>query len=329
MPHERYFTDFWISDERALAEARRFNQLLFWVPRFRLPNRFTPLLLQSLLCLSQIGGSQKLKSRGFKVERRVVSAGGGHVSVRIIRPAGLINGVVLDIHGGGWVFGNAQMDDKYNAAMAEACNVAVVSVDYQLAGRIPIARLIEDCLVAARWLLSDGAPEYSGLPVIFVGESAGAHLVAATLLQLKTWPNLLRRVKGTVLYYGVYDLTGTPSVHEAGPDTLVLHGPSLTAAFRLLTPDLSDAERQQAPLSPLCGDLHGLPPALMFVGELDPLLDDTVKMAYRWQLNANANIETYIVPEAPHGFIHLPTRIADQILKYSYGWIRTRIGIST
>ena len=263
------------------------------------------------------------------MEQRVVSAGEGRVPVRIIRPAGLINGVVLDIHGGGWVFGNAQMDDKYNAAMAEACNVAVVSVDYRRAVRIPIARLMEDCLVAARWLLSDDAPEYSGLPVIFVGESAGAHLAAATLLQLKTWPNLLSRVKGTVLYYGVYDLTGTPSVHKAGPDTLVLHGPSLTTAFRLLTSGLSDAERQYAPLSPLYGDLYGLPPALMFVGELDPLLDDTLQMANRWQLNANADMEAYIVPEAPHGFIHLPTRIADQILKYSYGWIRTRIGIST
>lgn len=131
-------------------------------------------------------------------------------------------------------------------------------------------------------------PEYGGVPVIFVGESAGAHLVATTLLQLKAWPDLLRRVKGAVLYYGVYDLAGTPSARQASPDTLVLHGPSLVAAFRMLTPGLSDAERQQSPLSPLYGDLHGLPAVLMFASELDPLLDDTLQMANRWRGNADA-----------------------------------------
>lgn len=101
------------------------------------------------------------------------------------------------------------------------------------------------------------------------------------------------------------------------------------AAFRMLTFGLSDAERQQAPLSPLYVDLHGLPAVLMFAGELDPLLDDTLHMANRWRGNTDAHVEAYVVPETPHGFIHLPTRMADQILQYSYKWIRRRIGIST
>ena len=69
-------------------------------------------------------------------------------------------------------------------------------------------------------------------------------LAAATLLALKQWPELLQRVSGAVLYYGVYDLAGTPSVRAAGPETLLLDGPGMVEALRMLTPGLSDDERQ-------------------------------------------------------------------------------------
>lgn len=81
--------------------------------------------------------------------------------------------MVLDIHGGGWVIGNAQMDDDLNLGMVNACDVAVVSVDYRLAVDTPIEGLLDDCLTAARWLLAD-CPEFAGLPVFLsVNRPAG------------------------------------------------------------------------------------------------------------------------------------------------------------
>ena len=313
-------------DEHDLVQARRFNRKLAWAPRFRLRHQFAPVFVQTLLRLSQLGGTRKLTRRGCRVEQRLAQADGLAVLVRILRPAGPVSGVVLDIHGGGWVIGNAQMDDELNAAMVSACHVAVVSVDYRLAGRAPLPGLLEDCLAAARWTLGDGLPEYHGLPVVIVGESAGAHLAAATLLQLKAWPDLLQRVKGTLLYYGLYDLTGTASVRRAGSDTLVLDGPGIVAALRRLTPDLSDTERRQPPLSPLYGDLRGLPPALMLVGELDPLRDDTIEMAARWR--EVAEVEAHLLPDSPHGFIRFPTRMAEKVLARSHQWIAQRMGQS-
>ena len=299
----------WPASEPELAQMRRFNQKLAWTPRFKIRNRVTPRLIQALLRASQT----------FKKAPVVELKKVGTVPVRILRPSGKPKGVVLDIHGGGWVIGNAQMDDDLNLGMVNACDVAVVSVDYRLAVDTPIEGLLDDCLVAARWLLAD-CPEFAGLPVIFVGESAGGHLAAATLLALKQWPELLQRVSGAVLYYGVYDLTGTPSVRTAGPDTLLLDGPGMVDALRLLTPGLSDEARQQPPLSPLYGDFEGLPPALMFVGELDPLKDDTLLIAERW-----AGAEAHLLPEAAHGFIHFPVAMADRVLAYSRQWITSRI----
>lgn len=295
----------WPASESELVQMRRFNQKLGWMPRFKIRNRVTPRLIQALL-----RASQALKKAPVAERKKV-----GSVPVRILRPSGTPKGVVLDIHGGGWVIGNAQMDDDLNLGMVNACGVAVVSVDYRLAVDTPIEGLLEDCLVAARWLLGD-CPEFADLPVFVVGESAGGHLAAATLLALKQWPELLERVSGAVLYYGVYDLTGTPSVRTAGPDTLLLDGPGMVQALRLLTPGITDEARRQPPLSPLYGDFAGLPPALMFVGELDPLKDDTLLIAERW-----SGAEAHLLPEAAHGFIHFPLAMAGNVLAYSRKWI--------
>jgi len=304
----------WPASEPELEQMRDFNKKLAWMPRFKIRNRVTPRVIQALLRVSQA-----LKKAPVAETRRV-----GSVPVRILRPEGKTKGVVLDIHGGGWVIGNAQMDDDLNLGMVQACNVAVVSVDYRLAVDTPVEGLMEDCLNAARWLLT--SDEFADLPVFVVGESAGGHLAAATLLALKQWPELLKRVRGALLYYGVYDLTGTPSVRTAGPETLLLDGPGMVEALRMLTPGLSDEARRQPPLSPLYGDLTGLPPALMFVGELDPLKDDTLHLAERWA--AVAEVEAHLLPESAHGFIHFPVAMAQAVLLHSRAWITARIKAS-
>ncbi len=88
------------------------------------------------------------------------------------RPKTKAKGVVLDFRGG-WVIGNAQMNDHLNISIVKVCDVAVVSVDYRLVVSTPIEGVMQDCLTAARWLLSDDCREFANLPVIVVGESAG------------------------------------------------------------------------------------------------------------------------------------------------------------
>jgi len=318
-------------DEATLQEARGFNRKLAHAPRFKVRNRFTPMLVQSLMRLSQFNADRKVVRAGIRVESMTAAMDGMRVPVRVLRPPGPVRALVLDYHGGGWVIGNARMNDALNMALVQACGVATVSVDYRLATRVPVQDVMDDCLAAARWLLQGGVPGTDGLPVFVVGESAGGHLAAATLLRLKAWPDLLARIAGAVLYYGVYDLAGTPSVQRAGPETLVLDGPGMVASLRLLTPGLSDAERRRAPLSPLYGDLAGLPPALLFAGELDPLRDDSIDMAARWRAanprgSVNGGAELHLLPEAPHGVIHFPIALAQRISAHTHAWIRARIG---
>lgn len=309
--------------EQDLDAARALNRRLAYAPRFQMRHRFQPLLYQGLLRVSQIGADRRVRGRGVTLRTERVGSGEG-VAVRILRPDRPLRGVVLDFHGGGWAVGNPAMDDPVNLGLIETCDVAVVSVDYRLATAAPLQALLDDCLGAARWLL-DEAEGFTGLPVIVVGESAGGHLAAATMLALKHAPGF-ERIAGAVLYYGVYDLAGSASVRAAGPDTLVLDGPGMLDAMRLLTPDLEDAGRRQPELSPLYGDLAGMPPAMMVVGERDPLLDDTLELATRWRTAAPVDLQR--VPESPHGFIHFPTPIADKVLAYAAHWVGDRLDLA-
>jgi len=310
-------------DDRALRQVRRFNRILAWLPRFRIRNRYTPLLVQALLRASQVGADARMARRGIRVAQVVAEADGLQVPLLVLRPPGAPRGVVLDIHGGGWVIGNPRLDDAQNAALIDACGVAVVSVDYRLVPRVPLQSAMDDCLAAARWLLAGAIPDLHGLPTFIVGESAGAHLAATVLLRLRAAPALLARLHGAVLYYGIYDLGGTQRVHRAGPETLVLDGPGMVEALRMLTDGCSDSERRQAPRSPLYGVLDGLPPALMFGAERDPLRDDTVCMAARWR--EVAEVELHVLPEAPHGFIRFPTPLARLAPARTHAWIGERI----
>lgn len=317
-------------DPTTLEQARAFNRRLARLPRFKISNRVVPVFMQSLLQLSQLNAGGKLRRAGVSLLQRRVQADGQSVpvQVRILRAAQPRppRGVVLDLHGGGWAIGNAAMNDQFNAELIAACDVVVVSVDYRLATFTPLAGIMDDCLVAARWLLAGGLPDCDGLPVFVVGESAGGHLAAATLLRLKAWPELLTKVAGAVLYYGVYDLAGTPSVRAAGPETLMLHGPTMQSSMQLLTPGLSDAERRQAPLSPLYGDLSGLPPALLFAGDCDPLRDDTMLMAEAWRQQTAVPVECHLLPEAAHGFIRFPIIAATMVRQHVHAWISQRCG---
>lgn len=91
-----------------------------------------------------------------------------------------------------------------------------------------------DCEAAARWLLDLAPASMARLPLAVVGESAGAHPAALLLQRMARCPAWSERLRGAVLYYGVYDLTGTPSARAARRDTLLLDGPALVPALRQL-----------------------------------------------------------------------------------------------
>jgi acetyl esterase/lipase len=241
----------------------------------------------------------------FLPQARWVDAGG--VRVRTIVPEEA-RGVYVHIHGGGWTLGAADLQDQLLGYLADETGLAVASVDYRLAPEHPYPAGPDDCERAVLWLL-EHADELGAPPVFGIGgESAGAHLAVVTLVRLRDRHGIGGAFRAADLFYGGFDLSGTPS-RRAYDDILVLSDGFMDWCTENFTPGLDPEARRDPDLSPLYADLRGLPPALVVVGSADPLLDDSLFMAARWQAAGNET-ELRVYEDAVHGFNAFPIGMA-------------------
>lgn len=306
-------------DDADLAATRKANAFLARMPRLRLQSALHRNLIQGALALAGRFGPDLAARAGVETEERTVSAIGRTARVRILRPPGPLHGVHVHIHGGGWTIGSARMDDVMNAQLALGIHVAVVSVEYRLIPAFAFTDCIDDCETAARWVLETGRENFGVERMTIGGESAGGHLAAATILRLRDSGVHFDRVKGAVLTYGCYDLGGTEMRSRAGPETLVLHGPTM---HRILDKarGIPDRNRRHPSVSPLYNPLTGLPAALFVVGTRDPLQEDTELMYAKW-VKESHNAELVVVPEAAHSFNHMTNGTAEKTNAYIRQWI--------
>jgi acetyl esterase/lipase len=307
------FPDFTASE---LAEARRMNNGLMFLPRFRAPGRLRKFLIQSSLRAAELAPHGV---PGVRATSRRIDWQGRSVALRILRTRAPARGVYIDYHGGGWSIGSAAMDDRVNARIAKDCGLVVVSVDYTLLPDIALPGMIAQCAAAADWVFEHAETEFGASDIVMGGESAGAHLAACSILRLRDSRKDFPRLKGVVLFYGCFDLSGTPSACNASRWALVLHGPSIQAGLARLAPGEA-AGRQHPDISPVYADLRGLPPVLMLVGTRDPLIDDSRLMAKQWRAQSG-NADLIVVPEAPHAFNRLPTRMAARTNAFVRTWV--------
>jgi acetyl esterase len=241
------------------------------------------------------------------VTRTIPGPGGHDIPLRIIAPA-TPRGVYLHIHGGGWVLGGADMQDPMLERLADATNLAAVSVEYRLAPEHPYPAGPDDCEAAAAWLARNARTEFGTDALTVGGESAGGHLAAVTVLRLRDRHGYTG-FRGANLVYGAFDMSLTPSQRQFGETRLVLRTSDITQFANAFLPAIT--ERRHPDISPLFADLKGLCPALFTVGTADALLDDTLFMYARW-IAAGNPAELAIHPGGAHGFTLFPNKLAEQ-----------------
>jgi len=237
-------------------------------------------------------------------EERAVAGPAGDVQLRILAPASQPAAVYIHIHGGGWIGGRHDRRDPFLHDLGMRINAIVVSVAYRLAPEHPFPAAQDDCEAAVAWVVDHAQQEFGTWTVVIGGESAGAHLAAATLLRMRDRHGYTGFAAAD-LRYGGYDLRLTPSVrHWQGPfldrATLDWLVPQVIGALPVDDPDVS----------PLLADLRDLPPALFTVGTGDSLLDDSVLMWARWRTAGN-QADLAIHPGAPHGFDLMPLPVGE------------------
>ncbi len=258
------------------------------------------------------GLSERPAASGPEPVELVAEAEGRQVPVRVLEPAsGAPRGVFLEIHGGGFYMGWAARSDARNRRFADALGIAVVSVDYRLAPEHSWPGAPDDCETAALWLLEEAEERFGTSRLAIGGGSAGANLAVTTLLRLRD-RGLVEPFVGAALDYGAFDLSGqTP-------------GGRLYADEAFLELYVGGVEDRTNPdISPIFGDLTGLPPALLVVGGKDLVLEDSLAMAARLAA-AGGKVDLRVYPECPHGFLGMPFAMADAALRGIEDWLGKR-----
>lgn len=202
---------------------------------------------------------------------------GGTFRTRVLQPAGESQAIIVYFHGGGWVLGDIDLQYDYlGRRLVNMTQSTVVLVNYRKAPEFPFPTAIEDSFAALRWVAEQAgelAPQ--GVPLIVAGDSAGG-AIAAVMTQ---WA----RDKGPkidyqVLVYPVTDCDFNRASYLAPENQLMLSRDTMIWFWEHY---LSDEEARKHPdASPLRAEtLKGLPPALIYVAEYDPLHDEGVAYA--------------------------------------------------
>jgi monoterpene epsilon-lactone hydrolase len=201
---------------------------------------------------------------------------------------------ILYFHGGVYVIGSAQATVPLTSDLARRANAKVITVNYRLAPEHPYPAAVEDARSAYEGLISQGVDPNS---IALAGESAGGGLVTATLLALRDAGRPLPSSAFVMSPYVDLTLSGTTFLDKQAVD------PILTPeGVRLRVPDYVGGAAPSDPyISPIFGDLRGLPPMLIQVGSHEILLSDAVRLAGT-AADADVTVTLEVVPGVPHVF---------------------------
>jgi acetyl esterase len=236
-------------------------------------------------------------------EDRRIPGPGGELTVRIYQPdaPGPLP-VVVYLHGGGWVLYDLDTFNPVCRDLANAAGAIVVAVAYRLAPEHPFPAAVDDAYATVCWAAEHAAEiGGDGTRLAVAGDSAGGNMSAVTALRC-------RDAGGPAL---AFQLVINP-VTDCDLDTDSYHE---FAEGMFLTRDqmrwywdhyLSDPQARVHPwASPLrAADLSGLPPAIVYTAENDPLRDEGEAFAARL---AEAGVPTVArrVEGVIHGFMNL------------------------
>jgi len=179
--------------------------------------------------------------------------------------------MILYFHGGGYVSGTCNSHRAITAKFVKGSQIGALLFEYRLAPEHPYPAALEDSLSAYQWLLDQGIAASN---IVFVGDSAGGGLGLATLLALRDQGTPLPAA--AVAYSPVTDFTCSGDSYRTKAKICLSPEGMATALAKHYA---GDEEPNLPYISPLYGNLQGLPPLLIYAGEDETLCDDAIRFA--------------------------------------------------
>lgn len=235
--------------------------------------------------------------------------------------------VVLQIHGGGFLFGTAELGDPRNRAMAKSVGCGVASVDYRLAPETSFPGGLEDCYSALVWLHENaGQLGLDPQRIAIRGESAGGNLAAAlaVLTRARGGPEIAFQL---LIYPMLDDRTVTRDPHPFAGEFVWDRASNHFgwASYLGMEPGSDDVPPLAAPAR--VDDLSGLPATFIATAALDLFGEEDLEYARRL-MRAGVPTELYLAPGGFHGFDAMApdsnvsqrfTTLADDTLRRAFG----------
>jgi acetyl esterase/lipase len=179
--------------------------------------------------------------------------------------------VIFWVHGGGYVSGSCSDHQIHVSKFVKGANIGALLFEYRLAPEHPYPAALDDSVKAYHWLLAQGV---SASNVVFAGDSAGGGLGLATLLALRDQG--LPLPSAAVAISPWTDLKCSGESYRSNARKCLSPQGTWTAFSKHY---IGDHDPELPWISPLYGDLRGLPPLLIYVGGDEILRDDAVCFA--------------------------------------------------
>ena len=239
---------------------------------------------------------------GFKGDSNIKVSWVDHGQSRskIYRPvAPKSDGVLLWIHGGGYICLDSNLDYATCCRIVETLGITVVSVDYRLASVKPFPAALDDCVASWQWLQQHATTlGVNPQRAVIAGESAGGGLTAA----------LAQRLHDEGGQQPVAQLIFAPML-----DDRTALREDLTAEKHFLWNNKNNWGGWQSYLGQAPGlpevpqysvparreSLVGLPQAWLGIGDIDLFYEESVAYAERLEADG-VSCELFITEGGPH-----------------------------
>ena len=201
---------------------------------------------------------------------------------------------VLHLHGGGFDMGSAEGSARLAAHLARAAGGCALTVDYRLAPENPYPAALEDALAAYRWLRRRDPAR----AIVVSGEGAGGGLAVSLALALREAGEPLPRLLHLVSPFADMTLSGEGLKERAATEPLLDIGTLRNQAAAYI----GGTDFRLPLVSPVFGDLTGLPPMLIQAAAGEALLDDARRLAAAAE-RAGVPVMLDLVEDSVHAFI--------------------------
>lgn len=204
---------------------------------------------------------------------------------------------ILYFHGGGYAMGSTRSHGMIVTRLAKHADATLYFPEYRLAPEHPFPAAIDDCVAAYRGLIQDvGGNTRIGV----AGDSAGGGLVFAVMQKLRDEELPLPACGVAISPWTDMEGDGTWRAGDPNRDAFLSVGEldAFIAAY------LDGNNLRHPYVAPHCGDLSGLPPVLIQVGNTELLLDDARTLATA-MTSAGGEVELEIEEGVPHVWHHL------------------------